>query len=152
MADTTLTDGSPVTKDYKDINSITGQQKEYIVLSNEERSKGFIRLVRTTYRHVGVRPKHPTRPLTDDEKTRYKLCDYVLFEIYPESEDPVTGRFWTRRELHSGCQTITTMHQNIAETYARDPKFYGSTFCCGCGKHLPVAEFVWEGTEERVGS
>jgi hypothetical protein len=40
----------------------------------------------------------------------------------------------------------------IAETYAREPKYYGSTFCCGCRTHLPVAEFLWDGTNERVGS
>lgn len=152
MAEMTLTDGSLVTEDHKEINPITGQQKGYIVLSEEERAKGFIRPVRTTYRHVGIRPKYPTRPLTDEEKERYATCNYILFEMYPESESPVTGRFWTHKDLHSGCQTITTMHYSIAETYARDPKFYGGTFCCGCGKHLPVAEFVWEGTNERVGS
>lgn len=30
-----------------------GQQEVYLVLSNEERAKGFIRPVRTTYRHRG---------------------------------------------------------------------------------------------------
>jgi hypothetical protein len=40
----------------------------------------------------------------------------------------------------------------LSETYARDPKFYGSTYCCNCQKHLPVYEFVWEGTDEKVGS
>lgn len=147
-----LTDGSPVTPDHKEINPITGQQKGYIVLSDEERAKGFIRPVRTNYVHVGKRPKYPTRPLTDEEKVRYKLCNYVFFEIYPESESPVTGRFWTEKELNSGCGIVTTMHRSLAETYARDPKFYGGTFCCHCKSHFPVDEFVWEGTDERVGS
>ena len=40
----------------------------------------------------------------------------------------------------------------LVETYARNPGFYGATYCIGCGMHLPVEEFVWEGTEERVGS
>jgi hypothetical protein len=47
------------------------------------------------------------------------------------------------------------MAQEIAETYARQPGFYGATFCCGCGKHLPVGrdgEFVWDGTDEKVGT
>ena len=36
----------------------------------------------------------------------------------------------------------------LAETYARDPKFYGATYCIECCMHLPVSEFVWDGTEE----
>jgi hypothetical protein len=44
------------------------------------------------------------------------------------------------------------MAQGIAETYARDPGFYGFTYCVGCGQHLPVAEFLWDGTNEKVGS
>ena len=42
-----------------------------------------------------------------------------------------------------------------AETYARAPGFYGGTFCIGCKTHLPVGragEFVWDGTDERVGT
>lgn len=56
---------------------------------------------------------------------------------------------------HLTCGTVTTMARALAETYARDPKFYGGTFCCGCGAHLPVGEageFVWDGTEEKVGT
>ena len=35
----------------------------------------------------------------------------------------------------------------IAATYARDPKFYGATFCINCRMHRPVGpdgEFVWD--------
>ena len=44
---TTLTDGSPVTDDHREIDPKTGMQKAYVVLSAEERAKGFIRPVRT---------------------------------------------------------------------------------------------------------
>ena len=81
----------------------TGQHEIYLVLSEEERAKGFVRPVRRTY-------------------------------------------------LHKTCGTTTSMGQALAETYARDPKFYGATFCVGCNKHLPVDEFVWDGTNEKVGS
>jgi hypothetical protein len=47
-----LTDGGPVTKDHRDINPSTGQQKGYVVLSQDERSKGFVRPVRDTYVHA----------------------------------------------------------------------------------------------------
>jgi hypothetical protein len=68
-----------------------GQQETYLVLSEEERAKGFMRPVRTAYTHV--------------------KC---------------------------GCKT--TMGLALSETYARDPKFYGGTFCCACGKHFPLKE------------
>lgn len=45
-----LTDGSPVTADHRDLLP-NGQQKGYVVLSPEERAKGFVRPVRRTYRH-----------------------------------------------------------------------------------------------------
>ena len=52
MAETTLTDGSPVTPDHREINPETGQQKGYVVLSEEERAKGFVRPVRYSYIHT----------------------------------------------------------------------------------------------------
>jgi hypothetical protein len=82
------------------------QAEAYLVLSAEERAKGFVRPVRTSYRHVAG----------------------------------------------TGCGTCTTMSQALAETYAREPKFYGATYCVACSKHLPVGEFVWTGTSEVVGS
>lgn len=103
MSKTTLTDGSPVTEDHREINPATGQQKGYVVLSKEERAKGFVRPVRRSY-------------------------------------------------VHRKCGVLTTMPLAIAETYAREPSFYSGTFCCGCGEHLPLSEFVWEGTSDQVGS
>ncbi|CAJ0698742.1 hypothetical protein [Ralstonia holmesii] len=129
-----------------------GQQSVYLVLSEEERAKGFVRPMRRSYVHVGARPTHPLRDLTSEELERYRQFGYVKFEPFPESESPVTGRFWTAAQLKERCNSVTTMGQSLAETYARDPKFYGGTFCCHCGAHFPVAEFVWEGTNEVVGS
>lgn len=51
MSNTTLTDGSPVTPDHREINPETGMQKGYVVLSAEERAKGFVRPVRSSYVH-----------------------------------------------------------------------------------------------------
>lgn len=129
-----------------------GQNEAYLVLPEEERAKGFVRPVRRSYIHVGLKPKHPLRDLTPDEKNLYADSGFTKFECYPESESPRVGRFWTDEELRGGCGTVTTMGLALAETYARDPKFYGSTFCCGCRKHFPVKQFLWDGTEEIVGS
>lgn len=98
----TLSDGSPVTDDHRELKP-NGQQKGYIVLSEDERRRGFVRPVRHSY-------------------------------------------------VHKTCGTLTRMSLAIAETYARDPSFYNGTFCCGCGQHFPLDQFVWDGTEEIVGS
>ena len=106
---TTLTDGSPVTPDHREIEPSTGMQKAYVVLSAEERAKGFVRPVRRSY-------------------------------------------------IHIKCGAVTTMGAALAETYARDPHFYSGTFCVACRAHFPVGEeefggeFVWDGTNERVGT
>lgn len=78
------------------------QAEVYLVLSDEERAKGFIRPVRTSYRH-------------------------------------------------DTCGAITHMGLALAETYARQPDFYGATYCCACCQHRPVGadgEFTWlDGTK-----
>lgn len=78
------------------------QHDVYLVLSDDEIARGFIRPVRTTY-------------------------------------------------VHEKCGGVTTMNRRIAETYAREPTFYGATYCVHCKKHLPVEEFVWDGTDQKVG-
>jgi hypothetical protein len=123
-----------------------GQQECYLVLSEEERAKGFIRPVRQEYRHVGLaKPENELRDLTPDEHERYDQYGYVKYEKYPEGSNAL-GRFWTATDLakiDGGCKQKTHMGMALAETYAREPSFYGSTFCVTCCKHLPVAEFVW---------
>lgn len=137
-----------------------GQQACYLVLSEEERAKGFVRPVRRSYKHVGIAgPKYPLRDLTEQELEAWKgdPDPFVKFEIYPEGEKAI-GRYWTQKELDSvgkGCGSVTTMGQAIAETYARQPNYYSGTFCVHCGKHFPVGEdgeFVWIDDETRVGA
>jgi hypothetical protein len=56
---------------------------------------------------------------------------------------------------HAKCGSTTTMGQALAETYARSPDFYSGTYCCTCRGHYPVGadgEFVWDGTDEKVGT
>lgn len=47
-----LTNGEPVTPDHREIDPRSGQQKGYVVLSPEEREKGFVRPYRDSYKHV----------------------------------------------------------------------------------------------------
>ena len=55
-------------------------------------------------------------------------------------------------EPKTNCSGLTTMALDIAETFARDPNFYGSTFCTKCRGHFPVGDFTWDKTDELVGS
>lgn len=57
--------------------------------------------------------------------------------------------------IHERCGTKTSMHRAIAETYARNPQFYGSTYCGRCRSHFRVGaagEFTWDGSDEKVGT
>jgi hypothetical protein len=54
---------------------------------------------------------------------------------------PVRRSYW-----HTLCGKVTTMSLGIAETYARNPSFYGATYCVWCQQHRPVGpdgEFYW---------
>lgn len=54
--------------------------------------------------------------------------------------------------VHDTCGAVTHMGLALCETYARDPKFYGATYCVACQQHFPVAEFMWDEDGEVVGS
>lgn len=137
------------------------QNPVYLVLSDEERAKGFVRPVRDRYLHVGLAgPKYPLQDLTQEQAVERTGALYAKYEPYPRPNpdgSSAIGRYWTRAQLDAvgkGCQTVTTMGSELAETYAREPGFYGSTYCVHCSMHRPVGakgEFVWDdGT--RVGT
>lgn len=88
------------------IDPENNQQMAYLVLSEEERNKGFVQPLRRSY-------------------------------------------------IHQKCGSVTTMGMAISETYARNPSYYGATYCCACRGHFPVGaqgEFVWDGTDIKVGT
>lgn len=86
-----------------------GQQECYLILSDEERAKGFVRPIRKAYKHLK-------------------------------------------------CGAITNMAIAIAETYARNPKFYSGTYCVRCQTHFNLIDengqpaFVWDKDGSAVGS
>lgn len=157
-----------LTTDPKDpcLNTSKGeglQNECYIILSEEEREKGFIRPVRNGYIHVGrmIKQEGTLRELTEEEKERHNKYGkiYSHFLEYPEDRLPLAGKFLTQEEVDNigkrigGCGGKTLMAREIAETYARDPKFYGSTWCMNCSTHINVNEFIWDdGSNQEVGS
>jgi hypothetical protein len=100
-----LTDNpnDPCIKRYTGVEEPAPQHDTYLVLSREERAKGFVRPLRQQY-------------------------------------------------IHMRCKGLTHMGLELSETYARDPKFYGATYCCTCLAHFPVGEFTWANTTDIVGS
>ena len=141
-----------------------GEQNEcYVILSEEERAKGFIRPYRNCYVHVGrlVESEGTLRELTDEEKERHNKYGTIYSHCldYPKERYPLVGKNMTQEEVDNmgkrigGCGGKTIMAREISETYARDPKFYGSTWCMNCGKHINVNEFIWDDDSgETVGS
>jgi hypothetical protein len=152
----TTTDPDDPRLEYGSDSKPRPQAEAYLVLSEEERAKGFVRPLRRAYKHVGLpAPKYPLIDLTDEEKKDFERYGYVKYEKYPESESPALGRYWTQSELdkiNKGCGELTIMAPEIAATYAREPHFYGATYCMTCRMHLPVTEFVWLDDGSRVGS
>lgn len=110
----------------------TGQYGSYIVLCEEERRKGFVRPYRDSYKHVG-RLEWPVGASDsgDVEAARERIAG---------------------PQRVGGCGTVTTMGRALSETYARDPQFYGATFCVKCNAHFPVEQFVWTADGAQVGS
>jgi len=150
----------------------TGQHEIYLVLSEEERAKGFIRPYRDAYVHKGTKIERDEEGriigrLIKIDDADYPTNEYYTKEtgyggyiVYPKDHGPV-GRYLkieevevivARKKYFGGCGALTKMGQALSETYARDPKFYGATYCVGCSKHLPVGQFVWDDDGEIVGS
>ena len=134
-----------------------GQNNCYLVLSEEERAKGFVRPYRDSYIHKGRKYADGIRMLDKPEKSDFNGKTYVAIANIGTSG----GAYITQEELDQynrtggyigGCGTLTKMGAPLSETYARNPHFYGATFCCGCNRHLPVGEFVWDADGETVGS
>lgn len=67
--------------------------------------------------------------------------DYYV--LCPEERAKGFVRPVRQEYTHDKCHTKTHMGLDLAETYARDPHFYGATFCVACRDHFPVAEFRW---------
>lgn len=96
---------------------------------------------------------NPVTPDHREIKQNGQQKDYVVLCADERAKGFV--RPVRRSYVHQKCGVRTTMSQSIAETYARDPAFYSGTFCCGCGTHFPVGEtgeFVWDGSQEKVGT
>lgn len=140
------------------VGPATGMKTVYLVLPQLEPELGPAKLwkrpYRDSYRHTGKGPSYPTRRLTEEEASQHNGSNYVAFEPYPPIRYPVTGRYWTQRQLDEavGCNGVTVLGQELASTFARDPSFYGATFCFHCRKHFKVDQFSWILDGQRVGS
>lgn len=81
----TLTDGSPVTPDHHE-HRPDGMQKAYVVLSDDERAKGFVRPVRRSYVHLKC--------------GAVTTMGLALAETYARDPEFYTGTFCTACRAH----------------------------------------------------
>jgi hypothetical protein len=101
-----------------------------------------------------VRGATPDQPESASVPTDQKLGDgqYADHWVLCEAER-AKGFIRPMRDsyTHEKCGEVTTMPRACAETYARQPDYYGSTFCCRCQGYFPVGpqgEFMWnDGTK-----
>ena len=103
----------------------------------------------------GSTPKRFDAPVPDDTVTDGKGMNASYWVLSAAERAKGFVRPVRRSYKHLKCGSVTTMGVAIAETYARDPKFYGATYCVECGGHFPVGadgEFTWDGTTEKVGT
>lgn len=66
------------------------------------------------------------------------------FENHPTIDEGEFEQEVRERYIHEACGGETVMKRHIAESVARDPEYYGSTFCSKCGDYYPVEEFHWK--------
>lgn len=102
--------------------------------------------------------KPATQPRESSVPTSEKLPDGQYADHWIMSDEERAKGFVRpvrRTYKHLKCGGQTTMPQKIAETYAANPGFYGSTYCVKCGNYFPVGEngeFVWLDEGAKVGT
>jgi hypothetical protein len=130
---------------------------EYPQGSDEHRRKYEAGIIDTS---SGDAPKHMGSPAPDMETTPGTNMHKNYWVLSDAERAKGFQRPVRRTYLHLTCRSKTTMGLKIAETYAVNPTFYGSTFCVNCNGHFRVGEageFVWVDevgrvTEEKVGT
>jgi len=73
------------------------------------------------------------------------------YENYPtidEGEFEQAPRKWY---IHvDGCGEETGMSEELVKSVARNPEYYGKTYCAGCEEHVPVSEVEWQDGSDWV--
>jgi hypothetical protein len=154
------TSGRPVDEVRADQTEKVGQHRDYIVLCPDERAKGFVRPYRDKYIHTGRKvcgawESPPVSRINGTIGVCTKELGHEGNHCDPQTLHVSLGdakKIRDRQIWPWGCGVETKMGQALSETYARDPSFYGATFCVRCNQHLPVGEFVWSADGETVGS
>lgn len=72
------------------------------------------------------------------------------FENHPKIEEGEFEQEPRDTYIHEECGGSTTMKGELPESVARDPSYYGKTFCKTCEEYVPVEEVHWEDGEDWV--
>src|SRR5207237_8172248 len=117
-----------------DFGARCGARAEHGLPESGARMSDVPKLCTTSGEAVAKVRAEQTEP-TGQHKAYLILCD--------EEREKGFVKPYRESYLHKSCGTETRMGRSIAETYARDPYFYGATFCVSCNVHRPLTEFEW---------
>lgn len=84
-------------------------------------------------------------PNDPDLKVLHTTKQYKKTLVHHESErTPAKFVNQLRNKFrHLKCHQMSTVATSVAETLARDPKFYKELFCGTCQVYVPITELVW---------
>jgi len=106
-----------------------------------------------------VKGEEPTMPASSPAPTAERLADGQHADHWAmcptELMTTPTKRPVRRDYLHSICGGVTTAPVQCAETMARDPSYYTSTFCCTCRSYFSIGaagNFTWCDDGTKVGT
>ena len=114
-----------------------------------------VRKKRCTARGNAVDPaKAPDNVPTEDRLADGQHADHYV--LCPEDRAKGYVEPYREKYIHETCGGVTRMPVACAETYAAQPEYYGSTFCCICRDYFPVGpngQFIWDdGSKQKVGT
>ena len=72
--------------------------------------------------------------------------------LFDDEKDKGYARTLRYTYFHSSCQGTTTMSDEIAIAFAKDPQFHSDLYCCKCTQHFPANQFLWSGSNISVGT
>jgi hypothetical protein len=115
-------------------------------------SRCCVARVRCPYCHEWISsadyPAHEAehlKPRPDGQQSEYAT-------LAPEEREEGSLAAVPQVYRHGKCGASTGMPEEIIRSYLKNPYLYtaNATFCCGCSRHVPFRECVWEETGEDL--
>jgi hypothetical protein len=111
-----------------------------------------MRQIRCPYCHAYIDERSYAAHEAKHRKTRRdgQQTDYVTLPEDEREQGDLDGV--PQIYVHRRCGVETGMPEDIIRSYLKDPYLYSAdqTFCCGCGKHVPIRQCSWVETDENL--